>query len=72
MVRNADNALKAAFGQRVRDIRMKKGLSQERLAEMCELDRSYIGGVERGERNVSLINIKKIAEALGISPREFF
>jgi transcriptional regulator with XRE-family HTH domain len=72
MVRNADNAVKAAFGQRVRDIRLKKGLSQEGLAEMCELDRSYIGGVERGERNVSLINIKKIADALGISPQEFF
>ena len=72
MVRNTDNALKAAFGQRVRDIRVKKGLSQEGLAEMCELDRSYIGGVERGERNVSLINIKKIADALGVQTRELF
>jgi ribosome-binding protein aMBF1 (putative translation factor) len=72
MVRNANKAVKAAFGQRVRDIRLKKDLSQEGLAELCELDRSYIGGVERGERNVSLINIMKIADALGISAREFF
>jgi transcriptional regulator with XRE-family HTH domain len=72
MTPKSDDAIKAAFGQRVRDIRVKKGLSQEGLAEMCELDRSYIGGVERGERNVSLLNIRKIADALGISPREFF
>ena len=72
MIRNSDDAVKAAFGQCVRDIRAKHGLSQEGLAEMCDLDRSYIGGVERGERNVSLINIKKIADALGVSAREFF
>ena len=72
MVRNADSATKAAFGQRVRDIRTKKGLSQEGLAEKCDLDRSYIGGVERGERNVSLINIKRIADALEVSAQEFF
>jgi transcriptional regulator with XRE-family HTH domain len=72
MIRNADDAVKAAFGQRVRDIRVKRGLSQEGLAEICELDRSYIGGVERGERNVSLINIRKIAKALNVSAREFF
>lgn len=72
MVYGSDDAVKAAFGQRVRDIRVNKGLSQEGLAGICELDRSYIGGVERGERNVSLVNIHKIADALGISPREFF
>ena len=53
-------------------MRAKRGLSQEELAEKCELDRSYVGGVERGERNVSLLNIKKIADALGVSAREFF
>jgi transcriptional regulator with XRE-family HTH domain len=72
MVPKSDDAIKAAFGQRVRDSRVKKGLSQEGLAEICELDRSYIGGVERGERNVSLLNIRRIADALGISPQEFF
>jgi transcriptional regulator with XRE-family HTH domain len=72
MVLNADDAAKIAFGQRVRDLRLKKGLSQEGLAEMCDLDRSYIGGVERGERNISLLNIHKIAAALRISVKELF
>jgi transcriptional regulator with XRE-family HTH domain len=60
------------FGERVRELRKQKGLSQESLAFACELDRTYIGGVERGERNISLINIYKIAEALGVSARELF
>jgi transcriptional regulator with XRE-family HTH domain len=70
--RKTEEAIKSAFGQRVREVRTKKGLSQEALALACELDRSYIGGVERGERNISLLNIRKIADALGVSPREFF
>lgn len=72
MGRNADEAIKAAFGQRVRELRAKKGLSQEALALACELDRTYIGGIERGERNVSLVNIQKIAAALGVPMRELF
>jgi transcriptional regulator with XRE-family HTH domain len=60
------------FGGRVREIRKKKGLSQETLALACDLDRTYIGGVERGERNISLINIYKIAAALGIDVKELF
>jgi transcriptional regulator with XRE-family HTH domain len=60
------------FGERVRELRKQKGLSQESLALACDLDRSYIGGVERGERNISLLNIQKIANALGISARELF
>ena len=72
MPKKSEDEIKIAFGQRVRDIRNMQGLSQEGLAEMCDLDRSYIGGVERGERNVSLVNIQKIANALGISPCEFF
>ena len=53
-------------------MREQKGLSQEGLALICELDRTYIGGVERGERNISLINIHKIAIAFGINPKELF
>jgi len=60
------------FGNRLRQIRQNMGLSQEELAHLCNLDRSYVGGVERGERNISLVNIHKIADALNISPTEFF
>ena len=65
-----EQKIKKEFGERVRSIRKNIGLSQEALALKCELDRTYIGGVERGERNVSLLNICKIAAALDISPRE--
>jgi len=60
------------FGHRVREIRISKGLSQERLAFSSGLDRSYVGGVERGQRNVSLLNIIKLAAALNVEPRELF
>ncbi len=72
MAKERDEAIKAAFGQRVRELRTKKGLSQEALALACDLDRTYIGGIERGERNVSLVNIQKIATALGVHVRELF
>ena len=59
------------FGRRVREIRIKKGItSQMSLALKAGLDRTYIGGVERGERNVGLKNIEKIAKAIGVSPDE--
>ena len=58
------------FGQRVRDLRRKAGFSQEGFALQCGLDRTYIGGIERGERNVSLRNIELIAQALGMSLSE--
>ena len=58
------------FGERLREIRKKKGISQESLALICDLDRAYIGGVERGERNISLINICKIARGLGIPAKD--
>jgi transcriptional regulator with XRE-family HTH domain len=58
------------FGERVREIRKQKKLSQEALALACDLDRTYIGGVERGERNISLINIYKIAAALGVPAKD--
>lgn len=58
------------FGERVRKLRMAKGLSQERLAELSGLHRNYIGGVERGERNISILNILKLSKALEVSPSE--
>jgi transcriptional regulator with XRE-family HTH domain len=65
-----ETKIQQIFGSRLRELRILKGLSQEALAFACNLDRSYVGGVERGERNISLINIYKIAEALKISPSE--
>jgi transcriptional regulator with XRE-family HTH domain len=55
------------FGHRVRELRKEKGLSQEAFASLCGLDRTYISGIERGVRNVSLVNIQLIAIAFGIS-----
>jgi transcriptional regulator with XRE-family HTH domain len=60
------------FGRRLKAIRKDRGYSQERLAEIACLHRTYIGGVERGERNVSLVNIWRISEALRVDPSAFF
>lgn len=58
------------FGTRVREMRKTKGLSQEAFADLCGLDRTYMGGIERGERNVALRNINVIAQALGVTISE--
>lgn len=55
------------FGQRVRELRKEQGYSQEGFGAACGLDRTYIGGIERGERNVALRNIEVIAQTLGIT-----
>ena len=60
------------FGNRVRELRTAQGLSQEALAQKTGLHRTYIGGIERGERNVSLENIQKISRALDISISHLF
>ena len=59
------------FGDNVRALRMKRGLSQEALAELAGLHRTYIGAVERGERNITLRNAERIAKALHTSLTEF-
>jgi transcriptional regulator with XRE-family HTH domain len=60
----------AAFGDAIRQIRGEQDLSQEALADTCELDRTYISGIERGTRNPSLTNILKIAAALNTRPTD--
>jgi transcriptional regulator with XRE-family HTH domain len=61
------------FGRRIQELRYKKGMtSQMSLANKAGLDRTYIGGIERGERNVGLVNIQKIAKALDVSIEELF
>ena len=54
------------FGKRVRAERTKKGISQERLGEIAKVHRTYIGMIERGEKNITLINIEKISKALNV------
>lgn len=65
-----DNDLRAVLAYRVRFGRVEKGWSQERLAMECELDRTYVSAVERSQWNISLSNIERIANALGIAPWE--
>ena len=72
MAKTQDDVTKLTFGRRVRELRTERKLSQEALAMACDLDRTYIGGIERGERNVSLVNIQKIASALAVQVRELF
>jgi len=60
------------FGLKVRQNRLKKKLSQEKLAELANLHRTYISQIESGKRNISLKNIEKIAKALNIKVKELF
>jgi transcriptional regulator with XRE-family HTH domain len=60
------------FGERLRELRTERNLSQERLAELAGLDRNYVGQIERAERNVALVNIIRIAKALEIEPNALF
>jgi transcriptional regulator with XRE-family HTH domain len=64
--------IRVRFGKALRKRRNKLGVSQEEFADLCGLDRTYIGGIERGERNVALINIEKIALALKLPLTQLF
>ena len=64
--------IKIVVGKRIKQLRNNLGLSQEELADIASLDRTYITSVERGKRNISIVNIDKIARALKINLNEFF
>ncbi len=64
--------IKILVGKRVKELRNKLGISQEELADIVELDRTYITSVECGKRNISIVNIEKLAKALNVSLSKFF
>lgn len=64
--------IKLKIGQRIKELRESKEMSQKDLAYAADLDRSYIASIENGQRNVSIVNIEKIANALGVSLTTFF
>ncbi|HPN38449.1 MAG TPA: helix-turn-helix transcriptional regulator [Melioribacteraceae bacterium] len=66
------NEILINFGKKIKSERLKQGVSQEKLAELSGLHRTYIGMIERAEKNITLLNIEKIALALGIEIRELF
>ena len=68
----SDRKLLRAVGLRIRSLRESRGWSQDEFAYRCELHRTYVGGIERGERNVALLNLHRIASALGLSLAELF
>ena len=64
--------VKTKIGQRIKQLRETADMSQKDLAYTADLDRSYIASVENGQRNISIVNIEKIAKALGVTLKEFF
>lgn len=66
------NLINELFGKKVRIVRMSKGLSQEELADLCGLHRTYIGQIERAEKNITLQNIYKIANTFDMEIKELF
>ena len=64
--------IKIKIGNRNKELRKELGLSQEKLANNCELDRTYVASVENGKRNISIINLEKIVKALNVSLKDFF
>ncbi|OQC36280.1 MAG: anaerobic benzoate catabolism transcriptional regulator [Bacteroidetes bacterium ADurb.Bin041] len=64
--------IKKKFGKNLKRLRLEKGISQESLALSADLDRTYIPSIEKGERNVSIVVVEKLANALNVSISEFF
>jgi transcriptional regulator with XRE-family HTH domain len=72
MKEKSNTDARRAFAARMRERRTELGITQEKLAELTGLHRTYVGSVERGERNVSIDNMERIAAALDMSLRDFF
>ncbi len=70
--RAIENEERFKIGKRIKELRSAKGYSQEVFADLAGVDRTYINSVENGRRNISIVNIEKIAKALGCSLQEFF
>lgn len=64
--------VKGKIGQRIKELRETQGMSQKELSYSADLDRSYIASVENGQRNISIVNIEKVANALNVTLTEFF
>tara|TARA_R110000744_G_scaffold125234_1_gene230899 strand:+ start:427 stop:651 length:225 start_codon:yes stop_codon:yes gene_type:complete len=67
-----EKTLLISFGKNLKLLRIERGMSQEALGHACDLDRTYISGIERGKRNVSLINLSKLAKALNLPIHQLF
>ncbi|UCV25132.1 helix-turn-helix transcriptional regulator [Ferribacterium limneticum] len=68
--KNRQDPLLLALGEAIRRIRLEKGISQEKLALLAEVDRSYVGRVERGDNNVAVLTLARLAKALDLSMRD--
>lgn len=64
--------IQKVFGQKIQQLRKERGLSQEKFALLIDMDRTYYASVEAGKRNISIVNIKKIADGFGISLAQLF
>lgn len=64
--------IKQKIGKRIKELRALKGFSQEELAARADIDRTYVNSVENGKRNISIINIEKVAAGLEVSIQDFF
>lgn len=65
-------AIRKQLGKRIRQLRKAKGWTQQELAERADLDYKYLGAIERGERNITIDNVQKIADGLGFDPHQLF
>jgi transcriptional regulator with XRE-family HTH domain len=70
MSKDSTQSVRECFGQRVRDMRHDRSISQEELAAIAGVNRTYIGMVERGEKNVTIVTLLRLAEALGARPAD--